>query len=308
MSLINVSLNLVAYADALKNVNPSVKFTDLKWSMLGLPTNQPQMIPIALSPGISQTIMSATRTLTFSGGTTFNIVAVPATTDAQIQTSFGQRTGRTDGDSTTQWTVTRTNTLVRLFFTGTGAVPDFTTFMIGDGVTLGTGFNTFNQGDFTITNVSVSGTYVEFTNAIGVGETVLAQADIYSNGPVQVGDVLDISNPAFSFPNQGQFVLTRVTDTFVEFSNQNLVPESVTGVTSGFVIYPVAAQWMLLAVDQQITVAFNAEGTNGCVVQPPVAGDLACNPGLLLKRGKIYQLDITNPGLVPASGFVFLSE
>lgn len=308
MSLINVSLNLVAYADALKNVNPSVKFTDLKWSMLGLPTNQPQMIPIALAPGTTQTVMSLTRTLSYSGGTSFVIASVVGTSDAQIQASFGQRIGRTDGDGTTQWTVTRTNTLVRLMFTGTGTAPDFTTFVLGDGVTLETGFNISNQGDFTIVNLSVSGHWVEFVNPIGVGETVTAQADIYSNGPVQVGDIIDISNSNFSFPNQGQFKLTRVTDTFVEFSNPYAVPETVTGVSSGLVIYPVASQWMLLAIDHQVKLAFNAEGTFGSIVQPPVDGDLACNPGLLLKRGKIFQLDINNPGLAMATGFVFLSE
>lgn len=308
MSLINVSLNLVAYADALKNVNPSVKFTDLKWSLMGLPTDQPQMIPIALAPGVTQTIMSLTRTLSFSGATSFVIADVPGSTDVQIQTSFGQRVGRTDGDSTTQWTVTRTNNLTRLFFTGTGTAPNFSSMQVGDGVTLGAGFNTFNQGDFTIVNLSVSGTYIEFVNPIGTGETVLAQVDVYSNGPVQVGDVIDISNGAFSYPNQGQFKITRVTDTLVEFSNPNAVPETVTGVTSGFVVYPVAAKWMLMAVDHRIKIAFNGEATFGTEVEPPVDGDINNNPGLLLKRGKIFQLDITNPGLSVASGFVFLSE
>jgi hypothetical protein len=306
MSLINVSLNLVAYADPLKNVNPSVKFTDLKWSMLGLPTDQPQMVPIALSPGTSQTILNVTRTLSFSGGTSFTIASVAGTSDTQLQASFGQRTGRTDGDATTQWALTRSNMLVKLLYTGTGVAPNFNTIQIGDGVTLDVGFNTFNQGDFVIVNKGSN--FVEFVNPIGVNETVTAHAEIYSNGPVQVGDVLDISNSIFSYPNQGQFKITRVTDTFVQFSNPQLVPETVTGITSGLVIYPTASKWMLLAIDHRVQVSFNGSSSFTSEVEPPVDGDIANNPGLLLKRGKIFQLDITNPGLAVASGFIFLSE
>lgn len=306
MSLINVSLNLVAYADAMKNVNPCVKFTDLKWSMLGLPTNASQMVPIVLSPGASQTVISLSRTLSYSGATSFVITAVPATSYAQIAASFGQRLGRSDGDATTQWAVSITNTLVKVQWTGTGTAPDFTTIQVGDGVTVGAGFSTFNQGDFVIVNKGSN--FVEYTNAIGVAETVTAQVDVYSNGPVQVGDIIDISNPAFSFPNQGQFQIVRVTDTFIQFTNSAVVPETVTGVSIGLSVYPTADKWMLLAVDNRVVCQFNGDSGTGCEIEPPVTGDIEKNPGLLLKRGKIFQLTLSNPGLKVANGFVFLSE
>ncbi len=308
MSLLNFSTNLTAYADALKNQNPSVKFTDLKWSMLGLPTDNPQMIPITLAPGTTQTIMSSTRAISFNGSTSFVIATVPGTSDAQVQVSIGQRTGRSDGDATSQWQFVRTNTLVQMMWTGTGTAPDFSTMSIGDWVTIEEPFNQFNQGDFAIVNINVAGNYIEFVNPIGTNETVVGQVDIYSNGPVQVGDILDISNPIFSFPNQGQFKITRVTDTFIQFCNQKAVPETITGITTGFVIYPVASKWMLMAVDHKIVVAFNGDTGTGCEIEPPVDCNIHETPGLLIKRGKVYQLKITNPGLTMASGFVFLAE
>lgn len=306
MSLINFSLNLTCYADDLKSVNPSVKFTDLKWSMLGLPTDAPQMIPIFLSPGETKTIMSTTRAVSFTGATAFTIAAVSGTSNAQLQSSFGQRTGRTDGDATTEWAITRVNSLVKLRYTGTGTAPNFASVVVGDGVTLGVGFNAFNQGDFLIVNKGAD--YVEFTNAIGMVETVTAQADIYSSGPVQVGDVLDITNPVFSFPNQGQFKILRVTDTFVEFSNPAAIPETVSGMTNGIVVYPDSAKWMLLAIDHRVIAQFNTDIGFGVEVEPPADGDIVNNPGLLIKRGKVFQLSLFNPGLAVASGFVFLSE
>jgi hypothetical protein len=137
---------------------------------------------------------------------------------------------------------------------------------------------------------------------------VIDQVQVYSSGPVQIGDVLDISSGAFSAPNQGQFTILRVNDSYVEFANQNAVAETISGITTGVAIYPFAAQWMLLAVDHRITVQFNGDTGNGVEVNPPAPGDLISNPGLLLKRGKIFQLVMTNPGLTLAQGFVFLSE
>jgi hypothetical protein len=310
MSLINVSLNLVAYADVMKTVNPSVKFSDLKWSLLGLPTAHPQMIPISLVPGETRTVLLLTRPISFTALTTFQIFPVPQTANSRLIANLGQRTGRNDGDPTTQWQVVRTANLVRLTYTGTGTAPDFTSILPGDGLTIEntTGFSVFNQGDFVITNVNIAGQYVEYVNPIAVNETVTDQVEIYSGGPVQVGDVLDISNGAFSAPNQGQFTILRVNDLYVEFANQNAVPETITGITTGVVIYPFSSQWMLLAVDQRIQVQFNGDTGLGVEVNPPAPNDLVNNPGLLLKRGKIFQLVMINPGTFPASGFVFLSE
>lgn len=306
MSLINVSLNLVAYADALKSANPSVKFTDLKWSMLGLPSNNAQMVPFSLGAGQSQTVMSLARTLSFNSSTSFTVVPSDGCTSAQLQGNFGARTGRSDGDGTTQWNMTVSQTLVQLQYTGTGTAPDFSTVMPGDGVTLGSAFGTFNQGDFIVTGKGSN--YIQFINPIATNEEATGQVDIYSNGPVQIGDMLDITSPVFAFPNQGQYKISRVTDTFVEFSNPCAIGQTVTGVTTGLNIYPDAANWILMAIDNRVIVNFNGDTGTGVEVTPPVVGDLYQNPGLLLKRGKIFELTVFNPGLVNAAGFAFLAE
>jgi hypothetical protein len=308
MALLNCSLNLVAYADAFKNANPQVKFTDLKWSLLGIPTASPQMVPIHLAPGESQVVMSTERAITYTTGTTFTIQAgTPGTSNAQLAGNFGARTARDSGDDTTQWAITVLNGLVTMTWTSTGTAPNFGGIMAGDGVTLETGFSQFNQGDFTI--LKVGSNFIQFKNNLGVEETDTAFADIYSSGPVQKGDILDISSNAFSFNNQGQFTILRVTDEFVEFCNPNFIPEVITGVgTNGVVIYPEAQKWILIATDQSITANFNGDDGVGCVIEPPIPGDIASNPGLLLKHGKIFELMITNSGIRLAQGFVFLSQ
>lgn len=308
MSLINVSFNLVAYADTPSNINPQVKHADYKWSLLGLPTDNPKQVPISLSPGESSTVMTIARTLSFTGGTSFSIVQVAGTTNAQLVGDFGARTARSDGDGTTEWALVRTNKLVRMTYTTTGTAPVFGGMVTGDGVTVGTGFNALNQGDFTI--VRVGADFIEYENEIATDETITAQLEIYSSGPVQVGDKLDLTDPAFSFSNQGIFDILRVTDSFVEFSNPDIVPESgITGVTAtGLVIYPDAFKWMLMALDRRIIVKLNGDTGTGTEVEPPVDGDIVNNPGLFLKRGKVFQVDVENPGLEVASGILFLAE
>lgn len=307
MSLINVNLNVVAYADGPSSFNPQVKHADLKWSLQGLPTDNPKQSPISLSPGESSTLMSIARALSFTGATAFEVAAVSGTTNAQLKGSYGARTGRADGDATTEWTLVKTNKLIRMSNTA-GTAPTFAGMVAGDGVTLGTAFSVLNQGDFTI--VSVGATFIEFENETGVDEVITAQVEIYSSGPVQVGDTLDLTDVAFSFPNRGQFEILRVTDELVEFSNPDAVPESgVTGVTAtGLVIYRDVFKWMLMAVDRRIIVRLNGDTGSGVEVEPPEDGDLVNSPGLFLKRGKVYQVDLENPGLEVASGLVLLAE
>lgn len=308
MSLINVSLNVVSYADTPVSVNPQVKHADYAWSLLGFPTDNPKQVPINLAPGESATVMSTARSISFTGATSFEIAQVAATTNAQLIGAYGARTARADGDATTEWAITKSNKLIRMTHTGTGTAPTFGGMSAGDGLTLGTGFSALNQGDYTIVKVGVD--FVEFEHESGVAETIAAQAEIYSSGPVQVGDTLDLTDTAFAFPNRGQFIITRVTDALVEFSNPDAVPESgITGVVAtGLVIYPDVFKWMLMAVEHRVVVKLNGDTGSGVEVEPPSEGDLVETPGLFLKRGKVYQVDIENPGLTTAEGLVFLAE
>ena len=306
MSLINVNVNVVAYADEDRSVNPSIKFSDLKWSLLGLPTANPKMVPIDLAPNETKVIMESARTLSFTGSTVFDVVQIDAGPRAQLVGDFGARTARSDGDGTTEWTVTRSNNLVRFTYTATGAAPSFGGMVAGDGVTVGFPFSSLNRGDFTV--VKVGGSFIEFVNAIGVAETVVGQLEIYSSGPVQVGDILDLTSSQFSQPNRGEFTILRVADSFIEFSNESAVTESVTGVTDGVVVYPEAFRWLLVAVDRRVVIRLNGDSDSGTEVEPLEEGNFVNNPGLMLKRGKVFRVEVTNLTLEQAKGFVFLAE
>jgi hypothetical protein len=376
MSLLNVNLQVLSYLDGPRSANPLVRLHDTKYSFLGLCTGVSKTLDLKLNPGETVIAASNLRTLTYTTGTSFT-VGLPYGI-ATLTGSFGQRTGREDGNSTTSWTVSVSNELATLTWAGVGQAPLFgpgyafsvtlanatvgatytnngntytllsTVFLggvlimtsgtgaplpsgtltlasgvgdptiayssftaypgiiPGDGVTLMTPFSPLNQGDFKI--VKVGSNYIQYVNPIATGETVITQVDIYSSGPVQIGDTLDITSTAFSYPNQGSFRLTRVTDTFVQFNNPQAVPETVTGVNPGALnIYSDSFTWMSMAVDQRVIVQLNGSADSSVEVEPPIPCDLANNPGLYLKRGKVYQVQVTNPGTSVVNGYVFLA-
>lgn len=306
MPLLNVNLNILGYLDGPKTANPRMKLHDTTLSMMGLPTEAMNTTPIDLSPGESVTLASTLRSIFFDLGTNFSISKSQAT--ARLTGYFGQRIGRMDGDSTTEWTLSVSQELVTLSATGIGASPDFFSMQAGDGVTLDAPFSALNRGDFVVVKVGPS--YIQFVNPIAAGETVVGQVEVYSSGSVQKGDVLDLTSSAFAFPNRGQFTITRVTDSFVEFSNPSAVPESgISGVLpEELTVYRDAFQWLLVAVEHRAIVRLNASSSDSVEVCPPVDGDLTNNPGIMLKRGRVYQVEIFNPTNYQLKGFLFLAE
>jgi hypothetical protein len=307
MSLLNLSLNLVGYLDAAKNANPLVRMADLSWSMQGVPSGNIRNIPIVLAPGETQTITSSARALSYTSGTSFQIVQVAGTSHVRLTGSFGQRTSRVSGDGTTQWAISVVNGLVTVQFTGTGTSPTFGGMQAGDGAYFGTGFNVYNQGIFSV--VKVGSNFIQFKNALAVAETIVGQVNVFSSGPVQVGDTVLISSSAFSFPNRGSFQILAVTDQWIEFANPNAIPETVTGVSAGGVnVYLESYNWMLVAVDGKVLLATNGDAVGALEVSTSSSGDLVGNPGLLVKRGSVFRVDATNPTQQPVSGFMVLVE
>jgi hypothetical protein len=307
MSLLNVNLNFLGYLDALKSTSPRIKMADQSWSLQGLSTGKINTFPIALAPGETKTIMSTTRVLSYTTGTGFSIVQVPGTCQVRLTAAIGQRIGRPDGDDTTEWDLAVTNNLVTLTFTGTGTAPNFAFMVAGDGVYIGSAFQVYNQGNFTVTRVGSN--FIQYVNELAQTQTVTGQVDVFSNGPVQINDTLYITSPAFSFPNQGTFTVVAVTDQWIQYSNPNAIIETVTGVASGTVTaYLDSYMWMLTAVDHRVVLNLNGDSGGGLVVEPQQPGNLVENPGLLLKRGRLFSVSAYNPGVHSAEGFVVCVE
>jgi hypothetical protein len=304
MPYLNVDLSFVAYNDGPASRQPLVKLSDLKWSMLGLNSSKTKTIPYSLAPGETMVVASTARTLSYDGSTSFDITVVDGL--MRLSASIGQRTSRAMGDSTTAWTLVKTGEVVRLT-SPSGTAPTWASIQVGDLVNFSDMFQVYNQGEFLI--LSKGSNYIEFKNALGANETaVIATLAAYSSGPVQVGDTLDITDPAFSFPNQGAFPVVAVTDSYIDVVNPNAFTQTVTGVASGLSIYPYAYKWLLMACDRRTVAGLNGDAPTSLEIEPHVEGDLNKAPGLFMKRGKVFEVRVKNPGLSQAEGFLVLSE
>ena len=305
MSRLNVNIGILAYEDSQATLQPQVRLADLKWSLLGLPTDNFRNLPISLAPGESLVVASTARGLSFNNVTQF--VITKNNDRMRISGSIGQRVSRDSGDSSTAWSLTQNGVVTRLT-ASSGTIPDFTEVAVGDFVNMGSGFQPFNQGQFLI--LSKGSNYIEFQNPYAQPESniVGSTLSIYSSGPVQVGDTLDITSAQFSFPNQGSFPVLEVTDLYIDVLNPKAFPQTVSGVSSGIAIYPYAYKWLGVAIDRRILVGLNGSSPSVLEVEPPMEGDIVNQPGFLLKRGKVFQVSVFNPGPTPAQGFLILAE
>lgn len=305
MSFLNVNLGLLAYQDGPSTNQPRLRLADLQWSLQGITTNNFKNIPISLAPGETQTITTTARTLTVSPSDTFEVTNLGSGI-MRVAGDFVPRTGRAYGDGTTQWTTTKSGSAVKMQAVG-GTMPTFAGMSVGDQITIAAGFNPLNQGTFII--LSKGADYVEFVNPYAEAEVaVMGTLYIYSPGPVQKGDTLDITASEFAFPNQGSFSIVAVTDQYIDVLNPNVFPQSVTNVNDGFTIYQSAFKWMALMVDRKIFVGLNGDAPGKVEVEPAVEGDLAKNPGMFVKRGKVFEVQLKNSGQQVASGFLILAE
>jgi len=300
MSLLNVNLSILAYADGPASSTPLLRLADLKWSMSGLPTENFRNIPLSLAPGETAKIASTARPIVYLQDSIFS-TSTPQAGTLRISGNFGQRATRLVADDAS-CSITKNGDVARL----TSNSISTENVYIGDGITIDAPFQYHNQGDYTV--ISKGNDYVEFLNPAAQAETATGKIRLYSPGPVQKGDILDISSSKFSYLNRINASITRVNDEFIEVVAINSVTETVTGVSGGINIYPNAYKWLLIAVDRKAIVGLNGEEPTNTEVEPHIEGDLSKQPGLFMKRGKVFEVKIKNPGLATLSGFVILSE
>jgi hypothetical protein len=305
MSLINVNIGLLAYQDKASSIQPLIRLADIKWSLQGIQSDNFRNVPISLSPGETLTIASTARTLPALGSVTISKSGNKMKIQAPSGTFRAHRVTAT-GDASTRWALTRSGDICRLSV-ASGTQPDWSIVQPGDGITLESGFQAPNQDDFVV--LSATASYIDFRYPFGLDESNVDSAiSIYSSGPVQVGDILDITSSAFSYVNRGAFAVTRVTDSVIEAVHPDCYPENVSSIMDGIAIYPYAYKWMAMAVDRKALVGLNASEPSSIEVEPLMEGNIQDAPGLFIKRGKVFEVRVKNPGLHRLEGFLILAE
>lgn len=302
-------LNFLIYLNAYSDQNPSnnPSRSNFKWTrdINGLAVDSPSSVAFSLAPGETKTLINGVRTLTQDITTQYSIALAPIAgqnTTYQLTwsggTNPGFRTSRTSGaNATTQVTTTLNGTL--LTFASTGGTP-FSLIsggvVAGDFVQIGNLFNIANQGQFQI--ISRTATSFSIVNPFGVAEGPItlgsgfaSQIDIFSAAGVQAGDTLVISG-GFSPVTQGSYIVTAVTDMWVQFSSLSVLPTEGPITTEAITFYSDAQRLVYLESNQKVTMVINGQAGNEI---DPIA-DCRCKiqPGMFLRMSTVYSMTVTN--------------
>lgn len=306
--MFNFLVHLNHFLDKSPTNNPNL--STLKWTRQGngIPSEKGESLEFALAPGESKTLFNGSRSLSQTSSTQYQLLLKTGTTNTYQMLWVGGpapvfRTLRTTGaDATTQATVTKSANVITIASTG-GTAFNFIVggVVVGDFVSVGNDFSQVNQGRFQL--IQATATSISFINPNGTAEGPITmgadfadQVRVYSSGPVQVGDTLNIT-ATFSPATYGAYEITGVQDNLIEFySNESLVQETVTG--NGIAIYSAAKKLIYLETDKKVGI--NINGSPESALEPFYDQNVDV-PGMMLKKTLVYSLVVTNSSVDAAT-------
>lgn len=325
MAKLNLMASVLAYDDNISctvNSNPYKRVPDWSTQIYGLIVKNPQALKYSVIPNSSITLFDGTRATSINNTTTFSLTWQSGST-YRLQYTSGTlpvfRVARILAtDATTAFTVSiNNNSIVNLTFSS-GTPPDFTNVQIGDTLYISptSPFNALNEGYFQI--VSKTSTSISFQNPsagvetnIALGVNYATDFQIYSSGPVVVGDTLIISD-GFSIVTQGSYIITAVTPTFIEFLSTNPLPNE-TGIiptATGLVIYSSAKFVIYMEVNQKCSLRLNDDTGDHVIIEPALidVGGVEGAKGIFSKIGMSYKGILVNKSINTCDVFVFTAE
>ena len=310
MNKLNLLLYLNAYADSNPSNNPSR--SNFKWTRENnsLLVNNPSSLAFSLAPGETKTLFNGSRSLTQDNTTQYSLAILPGQTSTyQLSwvggTAPGFRTGRMTGGNGTSQVATSLNGTVLTFTTIAGQQFNLINggVQVGDIVQLGNVFNTNNQGQYPI--IALTANSFSVVNPLGAIETVVlgsgSQVDIFSAAGVQAGDALLISG-GFSPVSQGTYIVSSVTDLYVQFTYTGVLPAEGPITTEDIAFYFDAQRLVYLESNQNVTM--NINGNPGMSIMPIADCGCKVQPGVFLTMSIVYSMTVTNTSPNTASLFL----
>lgn len=326
MPFLNTTFKIQAYSDRQVNSNPRLKNVDWLRDASGLPIQNARSDSYELLPGATLNVFNGARTTTIDGTTVLTVSLSPLDPSRYRftwsgGTAPGLRTDRALQLSGITVTLTvNTNQTVDVVL-GSGA-HDFTGVLAGDsvwipGVTTGDvagPFSPLNEGAWQVLAV-VSSTHIVLARLPGVtfngaSETQTPSANsqfqAFSAAGVQVGDVVDIT-AGFPLPLTSAFQVVQVTSTWFEIISTLALPLIASSGALGITFYSSGKSFLYVEGDQEFAVQVNGDTgqSNRCSPGEPGNQD---QPGLYLKRGVTWSLNIVNRSQVSLNIVVITAE
>lgn len=312
---LNLYAKLIAFGDRTVNSNPRLRAVDWERDNSGLSVKDPTSKGFEIPVGSSKVIFDGARSTSTDGTTQFSISLLTNTTSSyRITHTSGTnpvfRTGRnlTLNACTVTFAI-QPNNIVTLSVPGLSP-SDFTNVQANDiifvpSITTGDSanvINTLNSGYWQVlskTNAQTlsiarpTGTVFE-----GVSETVTltsnSQMRAFNQSGVQIGDSVIVSS-GFSVAAQQTFTVSSVTDSFIEFTSTLPLPNETAIVpgASGLSFYTENKRILYIEADQECVIQLNNSTDESVQVNPIEAGN-ASRPGMFMKTGSVFSLNVIN--------------
>lgn len=307
MSKLNLLISLSTFDDGRTTNDPQLVHVDWTRNIKNLPVELPSSKKEVLAPGESVTLLSGAVTTGIDGTTQFDLINTLGSTYRIIYDGNGTapdfRTERAlAADATSEITVTKNNNATTTFSSTGGTLANFGVAVVGDELRLGVAFNISNQGTFQI--IAKSATSVTIKKADSVAEVVVLGANfavdlrVYSAAGVQRGDKV-IINGGFSLATHDTYEITDVAPDFIEFVSTEAIPEENDIIPdTGLTIFSDAKSLVYVESDKKALVKIN--GDAGQLIEPRTEGSSTV-PGIYLKLGTAFQIEIENTSLDPAT-------
>jgi len=316
MSTLKTLVFLQSYEDGFTSNSPLKR--NFQWTReTQLSTSAALSETFQIAPQSTQTLFSGTRVLTQDGTTQYSLAPVFASDLYQLTNTGGTVPGfrvlRTIAtDATTQVTTSLNGPVLTFAFTG-GTLPNLSSVQPGDEVLIGNLFNQLNQGIWqiiskTTTSISVVNQSGYIQGPITLGSGFATQLRIFSSTGVQVGDTLVISS-GFSPVSWGSYIVTQVTDYYLQFSYTGSLPTEGP-ITTEVAVYSMAKTTIYLETDQNVELLING-AVSGPIVSPMVSPTTKTNiifPGLFLMNGTVWSLSLVNNSITPANVTLLSAE
>ncbi len=321
MPVLNVYKSILIHGDGeIATANPERRFVDWKQKLEGISVDKPDSRQYRVDPGATLTAFSGSRTLLVDGTTEFALTLNTTQTStyrltATAGTAAGFRTARSLALNTEIFTVTVNNNSTVDFALASGSSGTFAAVTVGDTIfipdtTTGDSASVFSPLNIGFWVVLAKGSVSAVANKKltlarmpgedfeGVAESVTltasSQFQAYSAAGVQKDDTLEVSS-GFSSVTQKSFVVSRVTDSWVEFTSTEKLPleDDITPTAAGLTIYTNAKRFIYVEADQESVVRLNGDTGNTNRLSPRVVGDLD-KMAHMEKWGPVWRLDIIN--------------
>jgi len=304
----NVLLSLLTYdSNNNKTGFPNVSFTDES----PLPFEITETVP----PGTTLSLFNGTRTVSIAPSTVFTLTLSPLVIDPLYRMTWTAGTNpvlRTDRGVDLTGRSVAVTMLANETVTVDALVNDFSGVLVGDTVCIPgllTGdsagpFNEANVGFWQVLSKNNTSSQLQLARApstgfSGITETVTvtsaSQFFVYSPGPVQIGDYVNIVN-GFSSPVCRTWKIQSVTSRWFEIMASDPLPSLEVGTAGASMdFYSHNKRFFYLLVDQEAEATLNSVMTR---ISPSQAGYMS---GLLAKSGPSYSLSVTNKSAQPLS-------